>query len=281
MLHGHDPFFSSYINYPSGVNLLTNTGAPLLGLLSMPITLLWGPIASYNVMMTLGLAASATSGYVFISHWVRWKPAAFLGGLLYGFSPYEIAQGAGHLNLVFVPVPPMILLCLYKLATHRGSASRNGLLLGGLIVAQFFISTEVLADTAVIALIGLVLLAVAGREKWRSYLPHAAIGIGVGGGLAAVLLAYPVWFALAGPASISGPIQLIPQAYRADLLGPIIPTNFQLLAPAQLVHISSNFAGNPVENGSYLGVPLLLVLSIGTIYLWRRSDVRVCAIMGA
>ncbi|MGC8463709.1 MAG: hypothetical protein ACP5P9_08590, partial [Acidimicrobiales bacterium] len=107
--HGHNPFFSNFANYPFGVNLLTNTSALLLGLAASPITVVWGPVASFNVLLTLALPASATSGYFLARRFTTWRPAAFVAGLLYGFSPYEIAQSAGHLNLTFVVFPPLVL----------------------------------------------------------------------------------------------------------------------------------------------------------------------------
>src|ERR1700736_2767456 len=83
--HGLNPFFSDFGNYPFGVNLLTNTSVPLLGLVGSPTTLLFGPIASYNALSTLALAGSATAGYAFVRRWTTWRPAALAGGLLYGF----------------------------------------------------------------------------------------------------------------------------------------------------------------------------------------------------
>ena len=281
LLHGHDPFFSTFVNYPHGANLLTNTGEPLLGLLASPVTLIWGAVASFNVMMTLALALSAFAGYVFVANWVRWRPAAIVGGLVYGFSPYMIAQGEGHLNLTFVPLPPLILLCAYRIVVEqKKSPIRSGVMLGALITAQFFISSEVLADTAVIGVIGLILIVIAGHRDLGAHARKAVVGLGTAGGLSIVLLAYPIWFVLAGPGSISGPIQQNPQHFRADLLGPIVPTMYQAIAPANLVRTSGGFGGNPVENGSYLGIVLLVVLGVATVLLWRRIEVRICALLG-
>jgi len=59
----------------------------LLGWLATPITLVWGPIASFNVLITLALPASARPGYFFARRWV----AVVAGGRScrppYGFSP--------------------------------------------------------------------------------------------------------------------------------------------------------------------------------------------------
>jgi len=45
--------------------------------------------------------------------------AAYVGGLLFGFSPYMVAQTQGHLNLAFVAVIP----CSSQHSTNWWSAS--------------------------------------------------------------------------------------------------------------------------------------------------------------
>ena len=65
---------------------------PLLGLLGAPITFLMGPIAAFNVLVNLAFISSATACYFIVSRFVTWWPAAFVGGLVYGFSPYAVAR---------------------------------------------------------------------------------------------------------------------------------------------------------------------------------------------
>ncbi len=66
----------------------------------MPGTLLFGAFVTTTLFLTLAFPLSALSAYVLISRWVRWRAAAFGGALLYGFSPYLVAQGGSHLALV-------------------------------------------------------------------------------------------------------------------------------------------------------------------------------------
>ncbi len=281
--HGHNPFFSNFANYPFGVNLLTNTSALLLGLVASPITVAWGPVASFNVLLTAALPASATAGYFLARRFTSWRPAAFVAGLLYGFSPYEIAQSAGHLNLTFVVFPPLVLLALHELVVRQARPARRwGVGLGLLLTAQFFVSSEVLASTIVVATICLVTTGVVGWRSARPHLRHALVGGAWAAGTAVTLLAYPLWFALSGPGHIAGPIQLVPQGYRADLLGPLVPDSLLRFAPAHLAHIADNFANSPTENGSYLGITLLAVLAVATVALWRQNKaIRVVAVGGA
>jgi len=282
LLHGHNPLFTTYANYPFGVNLVTNTSAPFLGVLGMPVTLLFGSIATFNVLSTVAVAGSATAGYAFARRWTTWRPSAWVAGLLYGFSPYVMGQSSGHLNLTFVVLPPLILLGVHEVVVRqRWGPRRAGVVLALLVTAQFFVSSEILASTVVIGTIGVAGAAVAGRRSIADHWKRAVEGTLWAGGVAGVLLAYPVWFAVKGPGSISGPIQLVPQAYRADLLGLIYPGAFVWLAPSGLTRTSSVFASSPVENGSYLGITLVCAVVVSVVVLWRRSTVvRVAAIAG-
>ena len=44
-----------------------------------PITFLWGPIATFNVLIDLAFLTSATACYFMIRRFVSWWPAAFAG----------------------------------------------------------------------------------------------------------------------------------------------------------------------------------------------------------
>jgi hypothetical protein len=282
LLHGHNPFFSDYINYPFGLNTLTNTGIVFLGLLATPVTLLFGATAAYNTMVTLALASSATAGYVVIRRLTPWRPAAFIGGLLYGFSPYEMAEGSGHLHLSFAPLPPLMLLCLYEIVVGRTARPRRwAIALGLLATVQFFIASELLVDTALVGASALVMVAIAQRHDLRPQAKRILPLLLQAGMVAAVLLAYPIWFALRGPGTIAGPVQLVAQGYRADLLGPVVPDSLQLIAPHALAATADHFANNVVENGSYLGITLLIVMAGGVVWLWRLALVRLLAALGA
>jgi hypothetical protein len=281
IVHAHNPLFTNDLNYPYGVNLLTNAGVIGLGVLFAPVTWLFGAVASFNAVETLSLAASAIGGYFFALRWVRWRPAAFIAGLLYGFSPYEIAQ-TGHINLTFVVLPPLILLMVHEVVVRQSwPARRAGVVLSLLCVCQFFVSSELLFDTVIVGAVAVVVTVVLGRHLIRdkvSYAWHAtAWAVGTG----AVLLSYPIAFSLAGPAHITGMIQLVPQGYRADLFGLVVPDLHQQLAPSHLAQIASHYANSTSENGSYLGITLLAVLAVGTIVLWRLAAVRVAAVTAA
>ena len=287
--NGENPFFTDFVNPPDGVNLLNNTGPVLLGVLAAPITLAFGSIASYNVLQTIALAASATSMYVLLRRWTSWRPAAYVGGLLYGFSPYMISSGWSHLPLMFAALPPLIVLCGDELLVRqKGSPWRWGIALGLLVTAQFFSSSEMLADTAELCVLGTLVLAVAYRRQVRARLRHAVTGLATATGLASVLLAYPIWFAVAGPqhARIDVPATL----FSGDLLGPVVPTANQVLSPASLQELGDRLDGYVIEYlgrsyamtaRGYIGLPLLLALLFLVVRYRRVALVRFFAVMTA
>jgi hypothetical protein len=268
LVHGLNPFFSHSIFVPVGVNLAQNTQAPLLGLLTAPFALFLGPVARANLLMILAMPASATAAFVVLRKWHVWAPAAALGGLIYGFSPYAIGHSLGHVVLVFLPLPPFIVYVAASILLKRGSPRRQGLVLGLLLVAQFLSEPEVF--TQIVILLGWATLCLAIRyprkigEATRYCLQPLAITAAV----VAILLAYPVWMMLAGPQHYTGTAQPYVNPYYNDLLGFVDP------GPLQAISLGMRSIGGPLSNPSeasgFIGIPLLVVAAI-VAFRSRRS----------
>ncbi len=283
LLHGLDPFITHLLDVPIGVNLAQNTSMPLLGLLTAPLTLAVSPVASENLLRWCAFPLSATAMFAVVRHWVDWTPAAFAAGLLYGFSPYMVGQASVHLDLSFVPFPPLIFFAVHQLVVGRDtSALRSGAALGALAVAQFFVSTEILATTAMISAIGIVLLVAVRPRLAVERAGHVARGLCVACVIVAIACAWPVYLMTHGPLHFSGPVMGLHEQYNADLLGPVLPTSAQLLAPRHLVAIGSSLVGgaaNVDENGSYLSLPLLACVAWFAVRERRDRWVLLCLVM--
>jgi len=278
LVHLHNPLVTDWGNYPYGVNGVTNLSMPLLGVLGAPLTLAFGAFVTTTVLFTLAFPLSALSGYALIRRWVRWRPAAFGGGLLYGFSPYLVAQGGSHLNLVFVPLPPLIFLVLDEITSGRPRRAWPwGAVLALLCVAQFLISAEVLVSTVVVGAIGLAAAAAVNRAAARDRWKFAARAIAVAAGITTLLLGYPLWLLLAGPARVAGPVQRT-SLYRGNLLAPLIPDSSVQFRVTGWLRLADTFSGGTSENGLYIGLPLLAVLIAGAIALRHRPVMRVAAL---
>jgi hypothetical protein len=276
ILHGQNPFFTSALNVPDGVNLVTNTSVQFLGFLLMPLTFFTGPIFSANVVYALGFSTSALACFFLLRRIVRWIPAAFLGGLLYGFSPYAVAQGSGHINWVVAVSPPLVLLLFNaSLIERRWKLVTSGVALGLITAMQFLTSSELLADLAIECAIAVLFLTLFGGTAMRKTLTGAWRLFATAFVVLVVIIAYPLWMMLEGPQHIVGSAQ--PSAFlgsiASDLAGLVIPTGNQWLLPslAKNAHYASSLIAQArSENGSYLGIPLLLFLS-GAIWILRKN----------
>jgi hypothetical protein len=274
LAHGHNPFFSTALFHPGGINLLANTSVLAIGIPLAPVTWLFGPVATLNVALTLGPALSALAMFWLVRRWVHWTPAALVGGLVFGFSPFVVGNLAGaHFMVGVLVFLPLIVACFDELVVRQQrSAIKVGAVLGLLLSAQFFLGTEVLTMVVLCMAVGLLLLvayAVLGhRDELAARAPHAGRGLAAAAVVTLVLLAYPVWFALDGPAHLSG------------LVWPAVPPGSGGITPANLWHLTfanvqsikffSGYQGPPLPPPEYLGLGMIIVLVAGVV-AWRRD----------
>jgi hypothetical protein len=270
--NGNNPFFTHALYAPQGVNLLANPSILALGVLFAPVTAIFGPLVAFNVAVTVAPAASALAAFFAIRRYATWGPAGFVGGLCYGFGPFVTTDlRFGHLHLTFLVIPPLIFLVLDELFVRERPPKRHlGVLLGLLVVIQFFISTELLALTIIVAIIGMLGLAVTHRHHIRSRARRAAPDVLTAFVVAAVILAYPIWVVAAGPRHITGPVFRNLDNVTSTVLASVVPNGERV----GVLFVSGG-------NGAYLGVPLLLLLVVA-LWVWRRQPaLRAAAVMAA
>ena len=278
LAHGHNPFFTNWQNVPVGVNVLVNTSMLGLGVVISPITSAFGPIVAWNVLERAALVVSATSMCLVMRRWTNWWPAAFVAGLLYGFSAYETIS-VPHLFLAFVPLPPLFFLLLHEiLVRQRWSANRAGVLLGVICAVQYLISSEILTSMVLLGAVAIVFFAIANRRRltaMRDYAIHAALVALIVGG---ALLAGPVLYTLLGPGHLHG-VPNSPAALarlHGDLLTTFVPGYFQRFS------IHSLTAAYQLNGSSvYLGLPFMLAIILVTVLLRRRGIVRMAGALAA
>jgi hypothetical protein len=275
--HAQNPLITHYLNSPQGVNSMWNASMPVAGVAMWPFTSSLGPIFSYNLLVTLALALSAWCGYLAMRRYVENPVAAALGGLLYGFSPYMIAQSQGHLHVTLAFVPPLMLLVLDEIVVRqRRSVRWMGVLLGLLATCQLLLAEELLATEAVTALLGIALLITLYPKRLQAHRRHALAALGVAAGVFLALAAVPIGFQFFGPQHVTGAVQ-IRNAYVSDLLGFVVPTAHQQFAPAAAVQLAAGFSGYSSEWDAYLGVPLIGILIYVSVRFWTRPLVRVAS----
>jgi hypothetical protein len=262
--HGANVFFSGAINVPHGANLLSNTSGTLVGVVLSPVTWLWGPVTATNAALTLAPAVSAWGCWLAIRPFVQWKPGAIVGALVYGYSSAIVTSLIfSHVSVAVLPVPPLLFAALYEIVVRQSySPRRGGLVLAALVVVQFLISPEVLVMCALLAVLGLLVAAVAWRGQVRERAGHVLLALSIGLGVSVVLLAYPAWFGLSGPQSVSGVLFSIAPLSGVSLTGFFSPGPYNSLAPAYVRFGGYSGRLGPPPNflGWGVGVGTLLAL---------------------
>jgi hypothetical protein len=234
------------------------------------------------------------SFFVMARRFVAWWPAAFVGGLAYGFSPYTAGTANAHLFLLFQAIPPLVIIVVDRLWREPETSPKwGGLVMGLCFVVQFYVSTEVFASLAVMTVIALV---VGAACLWRTHARVDGRRLLTFAGCAVVVIvlgvSYGAFLAVAGPHHITGPAQ--PATAIAgvtnDPVGLVVPTGDERFTLGHVALGDSLVAirapnwqivsDAPIENGSYVGVPLLIALVVGAVLLRRRRIALFCTAMG-
>jgi hypothetical protein len=263
--HGEHPLFTPRLNAPLGVNLMANTGLLGMTVPLSPVTLIFGAPVAFVLLLTLGIAATASTWYFVLSrHVVRSRAAAIVGGAFCGFAPGMVNHLNAHPNLVGQFLIPLILWRALELR-NPGPVLRRGIVLGLLVTWQAFLNEELLFLYALAALIFVAGYAVLRPEVARAGALPMLRGLTVAGASAALALAYPLWFQFFGPQHYRGlPDWLL--AYGTDLGEyPAFAKLSLVSAPATLGHIP--------EQNTFYGWPLLLLVLAVVVALRRRVEV--------
>jgi hypothetical protein len=266
--HGHSPLFSTALMAPQGANLLNSTATSLPSLLFWPITAGFGVVASYDVLATFAIALSAWVAYVALRRLTPHRSSAWVGGLLYGFGGFMTGQAAAHVCLLIVVFPPLAAMLLDDVRRSRNVVG-TGLLLGLCAAAQVFIDEEVVATSAIMALLALAFAA------W-SVRPSRAMVMRYLRALSATALAFAILagpaliYQFFGPQHVSGVI-VTSGRYVNDLESFFVPSANQLLSSAGSRHLTAGLSGYNGEDGGYLGIVLIALLLFACWRLRRRA----------
>jgi hypothetical protein len=134
---------------------------------------------------------------------------------------------------------------------------------------------EVLFLAALTMTIFAVVFAVCRRRWARRMAPRFLAGMGLATGVAAVLLAYPLWVQFAGRQHVaSAPFS--PDYFYADV------KSYLLFSPLSVAGVAENgrLATDATEFNTYLGWPLLLVVLVCIVWRWRSAVTMASVVAG-
>jgi hypothetical protein len=136
--HAENPFYTHLIYYPNRVNLAWSTTDPLAGTLALPVSLTAGPALAYNLSLILQLALAAFFARLLCLRICRNETAALLGGVIFGFSPFLLAQALGHLSLVTAFPIPLFVVALDAVLRRQNPSWKLGVGLGFALLLTTF-----------------------------------------------------------------------------------------------------------------------------------------------
>lgn len=253
--HHLNPLHAAVIWQPVGIYLAWVTSVPLLSLLGWPLTLLGGPALTYNIFSITAPVGAAFTAYLLCLRVSGRGLPAMVGGYLFGFSSYEMAEELGTLDLsVTLLVPLMLLLVLKRLDNEL---SRFAFVVWGalLLACQFLIGMEIAATSLLFGGIAWALALLYMPE--RRLVLHRFVVDALAAGLVVGVVVSPFLISMARhPLFVNHPAHW-PYYYAIDLASLVLPTPMTMLGSGALAGLPQHLGGVTQESCGYIGLPLL------------------------
>jgi hypothetical protein len=153
--HLNDPWFTRAIAAPVGAQLGYHALMPLEGLVMMPVTVLFGPSVSYNLLSILIPGLLCYAMYRAARLWLRSQTGAIAAGAFFGLSSimawhawYQLNLAAGALFL------PLALEAAVRL--RRAPSRRRAVILGVILGASLLTDQESFVLVAIVVVAALI-----------------------------------------------------------------------------------------------------------------------------
>jgi len=273
LMSGHGPFYTDLLFYPQGVSLAYQNIAWLNIAAWLPLQAILGSLTAYSLTYMAVFPFNAFAMYVFAREVLDSTPAAFVGGIVFGFWPYTLSQ-YGHPNMMVIFGVPLALYFLKR--TMEKHCLRDALLAG-----LFLGLTGIARWQLLVMASGIVVLHVlwiwAADPASRT---RRSLGMLVVSGLTAVALMAPLavpvlsaYFSNAHPEDM-----LVGDAAtgQTDLLAYVLPTRYHPLWIDAAAKVYENFIHNKVYV-PFLGYSVIALAVLGVVKCWRQAAVWLLA----
>ena len=274
--HGLNPMASNLIGAPAGFNLSWLTTVPAIAVLAAPVTAVFGPIVTFNLLVAIAPPLAAWAALVLCRRLTGRFWPSLAGGAVYGFSANEMNHSvAGHLNITFSLLLPLM---AYLVARWRdGQIGRPAFicLLSLALILQMLIFLETFAGVTIMWVAGLPLAYWLADKPARPLIARLSRQVGVAY-LAAIAIASPYLVYVLTHAPVGFALN-VPRSNSLNLESLIVPRpkrTFQL----SWLHDAAA-ALPPFSQAGYVGIPLLLLVTALAIWTWKSRSTRFLVIM--
>ncbi len=268
------PYFSSYVFYPVGANLVTQTLTPLAGIISavfQPVSL----ALAFNFVFLLGFVLAGLFTYLLAFHVTKNQAASFIAGVIYAFSPVHTIHAFGQLPFTDIAFIPLFLFLFLRLIEEKKHVYAIGAAFS-FVMLTFLGDIEQAIMAMLLAFFVLAYLALAKSERHKILNRKFAIMFAemliatlvIGSPLILSMLPYLTPGALSNFGSVA--TVKYNELYSADLLSFFIPSSFNgLLSPVSSI-FSYVAAPAVAERTTYVGYSVMLLALIGIAYESRN-----------
>ncbi len=254
LLHLHrNPFFSNWIEYPTGASLRFHTLNPLAGLLALPVAPLVGGIAALNLKLLASLVLATFFTWLLLRDLTGGALAAFAGAAVYTYANDQVIldtlQGTEN-YLMGTALLPLYCFVLLRAAMRPRWGGYAVAAVGTLLALSLTDWQYTLFAVLFTALVFIV--AALTHRRWReigALLPRLGVVVGA-------------WAVIVLPTLI---VPMLREARRSPWL------DFGLDQATAHAKALDQFVRPGFENPGYL---VLVVTLVGLVFFWRRDDRR-------
>lgn len=270
------PFFVPDVFYPFGYPLALSETTTAHTVLGLPLTVLWGEVAAYNLLMIASFVLSGYGVYLLVGELGASVLGAAFAGLAFAFCPYRMAHlGAGHLPLMGTGWIALLLWAIERLI-RRPTVWRG--VVSGMFAALMALSSWYYAAVGGLFGVGYVLLR---ARPWRTVLLRHSM-------LVSLLLAGIVCAILVAPAAV--PLIGLYREGQAQYSRSLAYVDRWSASPVDFVYpnamhpiwgqaLTSLNPQNIHENMLYLGLVSLVLAGVGVWSRWREAATKVYVIL--
>ena len=264
---GADPLYSEIVWAPVGTNLAWVTSVPGPALVMSPVTQLFGPVVSVNVLMLLAPTLAAWAAFLLLREVTGRIWPSIAGAAVFGYSTYIGQHMRSHLNLLLVFFVPLAAYLVVRRVRGRIGPLAFAALLTLTLVGQFSVSSELFATMTLFGAI-----AMAGAVAFAGERRPAIVGT-----LPLILLAYALTAIAVSPFLVkalreapTGSIRPL-ELNSVDLLSFVLPRRPMLFGGERFAPVTADFPGKPWDDTGYVGIALLVVAAS---FAWTRRRER-------
>jgi hypothetical protein len=273
IVHLGNPWFTGQMAAPVGIQLGFDTTMPLAGLVMMPVTLIFGPSASFNLLTIVMPGLLCYVMYRTARLWLRSQTGAIAAGAFFGLSSMLAEQDWAHLNIVAGTLfLPMTVEAAVRLRRRPGL--RPAILLGVVLGASLLANQESAVMAAILAAALLVPWII--RHPARDRLAQLAAGAAV-----SLVIASPQLIAMAQQFKSGGTgvdphlLAVTSKKYGVgigDLFAPVQRVGYYGLHQLAAASPSSPLKGPTAEAMPMFGLLLTVLALAGLAISWRRRS---------